>query len=159
MDVTQTSSVTINSAFLQEIKDVNQQLWDLIDEVRQLCKSELRNQWDCYRLCSRFELLRDQLATHFSLEEAYGYFDDPVSVAPRLSERVERLRQEHCTLYFRLAELVEFVQRLNQRRRLRYGISRVDLEFGGFYQDLLRHEDDECCLILEAYDDDVGVGD
>ena len=58
MGVTTTSSVTINSAFLQEIKDVNQQLWDLLDEVRQLCKTELRNQWDCYRLCSRFELLR-----------------------------------------------------------------------------------------------------
>jgi hypothetical protein len=34
-----------------------------------------------------------------------------------------------------------------------------DLEFGGFYQDLLRDEDDECCLILESYDDDVGAGD
>ena len=58
-----------------------------------------------------------------------------------------------------MRELLEFLQRLNQRRRLRYGISQVDLEFGGFYQDLLRDEDDECCLILESYDDDVGAGD
>tara|TARA_B100000686_G_scaffold217635_1_gene224719 strand:- start:499 stop:747 length:249 start_codon:yes stop_codon:yes gene_type:complete len=58
-----------------------------------------------------------------------------------------------------MLELLGFLQRLNQRRRLRYGISQVDLEFGGFYQDLLRDEDDECCLILESYDDDVGAGD
>ena len=42
-----------------------------------------------------------------------------------------------------MRELLEFLQRLNQGRRLRYGISQVDLVFGGFYQDLLRDEDDE----------------
>ena len=63
------------------------------------------------------------------------------------------------SLWLPVLVLLGFLQRLNQRRRLRYGISQVDLEFGGFYQDLLRHEDDECCLILESYDDDVVAGD
>ena len=58
-----------------------------------------------------------------------------------------------------MLELLRFLQRLNQRRRLRYGISQVDLECGGFYQDLLHHEDDKCRLPLDAYYDDVGVGD
>ena len=36
-----TRTVTINAAFLQEIKEVNQELWRLLSDVRRLCRSPL----------------------------------------------------------------------------------------------------------------------
>ncbi|MCL6481793.1 MAG: hypothetical protein K6U02_08700 [Firmicutes bacterium] len=68
--VVQTGTVTINAAFLQEIKEVNQDLWALLAELRHRCQRPLAPgacRWLLDRLCQ----LRDQLALHFSLEEAY----------------------------------------------------------------------------------------
>ena len=51
--------------------------------------------------------LQDQLALHFALEEAYGYFDDPIWVAPHISDLAESLRAEHVALYSELCDLAE----------------------------------------------------
>jgi len=41
----------------------------------------------CRHLVDWLSELRDQLALHFALEEAYGYFDEPLHVAPQLAEK------------------------------------------------------------------------
>ena len=96
--VTSTGTVTVNAAFLQEIKEVNQELWSLLAELRHRCQRPIAP-GHCRQLIDKISLLRDQLALHFSLEEAYGYFDDPVDVAPQLSRQAEHLRSEHRELY------------------------------------------------------------
>jgi hypothetical protein len=55
--------------------------------------------------------VRDQLAMHFALEEAYGYFEEPLSVAPRLSSQADALRNQHGDLYLAICELVDQAQR------------------------------------------------
>jgi hypothetical protein len=156
--VTSTGTVTVNAAFLQEIKEVNQELWTLLSELRHRCQRPIAP-GACRYLIDKLSQLRDQLALHFSLEEAYGYFDDPVDVAPQLSRQAERLRAEHKTLYLDLCDLVDRAERMfydDQHAALALWIGPEFLEFDAR---LCRHEACENELILDAYDGDIGVGD
>src|SRR4029450_1836161 len=109
--ITTTGTVTVNAAFLQEIKEVNQELWSLLSELRHRCQRPLAPGQFCL-LIDKLGQLRDQLALHFSLEEAYGYFEDPVEVAPQLSRQAEMLRSEHKELYLDFCDLVERAERM-----------------------------------------------
>jgi hypothetical protein len=99
------------------------------------------------------------LALHFSLEEAYGYFDDPVEVAPQFSMSAERLRAEHKELYVELCDLVERAERMFYDEQHAALALWIGPEFLEFEQRLRSHEERENELILDAYDGDIGVGD
>ncbi len=151
-----TRTVTINAAFLQEIKDVHQLLWVTLDSLRQLCDTPVAAPSYLRQLTSLLADLRDQLALHFSLEEAYGYFDDPVDVAPHVSQRAETLRNQHQELY--LCDLVDCCEQAYDGRQF----SRATLlaeRYRDFHERLVVHEEAESELIQEAYADDLGVGD
>lgn len=154
-----TRTVTINAAFLQEIKEVNQELWRLLSDVRRLCRSPLSIYSSPRRFANLVEELRDQVALHFALEEAYGYFEDPVFVAPRLCRQAEMLRAEHRELYLLVVELGELSERLLEAN---YGYSDVLAavrQFQNFDVQLREHEALENELIQSEYEDDIGVGD
>ena len=71
-----THTVSINPAFLQEIKDDHHELRQLMHHTAAMLD---RPEWmkvEHARLSELFVKLRDQMAMHFSLEEAYGYFED-----------------------------------------------------------------------------------
>src|SRR5262245_65898850 len=104
--VTSTGTVTVNAAFLQEIKEVNQELWTLLADLKHRCQRPIAP-GQCRLLIDKLCQLRDQLALHFSLEEAYGYFDDPVEVAPQFSRSAEQLRGDHKQIYVELRDLFE----------------------------------------------------
>src|SRR6187401_724617 len=101
-----TATLTVNAAFLQEIKEVNQELWSLLADLRHRCQRPIAPS-HCRLLIDRLCQLRDQLALHFSLEEAYGYFDDPLDAAPQLGHRAEQLRGEHRDLYGDFCDVIE----------------------------------------------------
>lgn len=151
------STVTVNAAFFQEIKEVNQELWSLLDDVRG-CFADGQAP-DARRVVELMADLRDQMALHFALEEAYGYFDDPVAGAPHLGERAEELRLEHRTLYVKMSDLAEYVEQLQRRDRLGALMDQVSRRFKNFDELFHRHEVQENELITEAYDEDIGVGD
>jgi hypothetical protein len=155
----QTRTVTVNSAFLEEIKLLNQELWKLLEALSRECTQRLADQESCTGFCISLTRLRDQLATHFSLEEAFGYLDGPIDIAPRLSDRAERLRLEHVELTERISALVDFAWTLNGRQRLKQGFREVGSEFDGFHAQLRSHERKEQMLILQAYGEDIGCGD
>jgi len=155
---TSTGTVTVNAAFLQEIKEVNQELWSLLADLSHRCQRPIAPS-HCRLLIDKLCQLRDQLALHFSLEEAYGYFEDPVDVAPQLGRQAEQLRAEHKDLYLDLCDLVERAERMfydDQHAALALWIGPEFLEFE---QRLRRHEERENELIMDAYDGDIGVGD
>ena len=155
---TATGTFTVNAAFLAEIKEVNQELWQLVADLRHRCSRPIAP-GQCRQLIDKLCLLRDQLALHFALEESYGYFEDPVHVAPHLSTQCERLRCEHKRLYQDLCELI------NRAERMLYDTEHAALalwigpEFLQFERRVRDHEDREKELIMEAYDGDIGVGD
>ena len=113
-----TSTVTINAAFLQEIKEVNRDLWKLLEDTRQACSDPTNIREQARGTVELLENLRDQLALHFSLEEAYGYFNQPVHVEPRLSELASTLRGEHQNLYAMIRDLVEEVDEFRRSGQL-----------------------------------------
>jgi hypothetical protein len=156
--LTTTGTVTVNAAFLQEIKDVNQELWQLLRDLRHRCQRPIAP-GHCRLLIDRLCQLRDQLALHFSLAEAYGYFDDPVDVAPRLGQQAERLRNEHKTLYLDFCELADHAERMFYEERHAALALWIGPEFLQLEQQLRAHEERENELIYEAYDADIGVGD
>ena len=45
-----TTTVTVNAAFLQEIKEVNAELWQLIERLREICRTAATVQADAGRL-------------------------------------------------------------------------------------------------------------
>ena len=155
----QPSSVTINTAFLQEIKEASEELWRLFRELHHLCAQPLSIHSHPRRAVEMLQRLEDELALYFSLEEYYGYFEDPAIVEPRLSERAGALRAEHQSLYLDICGIIERAERLVDQRRLATFTRHFVLRFGTFYEQFKAHEIREDELVLEAFDDDIGVGD
>ncbi len=154
-----TRTVSINPAFLQEIKDDHQELRQLLHHTAAMLNRPDWMQVEYDRLVDLFTKLRDQLAMHFSLEEAYGYFEDAVTVAPHLSKRAEALRAQHFELYPHLCSLVERAEQLLYHEAATVGLAELAEGFREFSARLQAHESSESDLILEAFHDDLGAGD
>ena len=154
--LTATRTVTVNTAFFQEIKEDEEQLRMLLQRTREACEAVLHTGFPTSRLASLFAALRDQIAMCFALEEAYGYFDDPVSVAPHLSERADLLRDQHGQLYEEISRLTESAQDTAHRNGDPRATRRLALRFMTFYDQFQEHETDENELIMQAYAVDIG---
>lgn len=154
-----TRTVSINPAFLQEIKDDHHELRQLMHHTAAMLN---RPQWMATELDRLTELctkLRDQLAMHFSLEEAYGYFEDAVSVAPHLSRRAEQLRAQHNTLFSQFCQLAELAERLRYEGQDESTLRDLVDGYRDFAMHLYEHEANETELILAAFNEDLGAGD
>lgn len=158
-----TGTVTVNAAFLREIKEDNQELRTLLADLHHRLQRPIESD-ECRSIIDRLYPLLDTLAMHFSLEEAYGYFDDPLEVAPQFSQRADRLRLEHGELYQALRDLIEWAEQMffderHQELALCFLQAVLGPRFLKFERWLRRHEIDEQALICEAYTTDLGVGD
>lgn len=154
---TKTRRLSVNAAFLKDIKDDNRELKRLLDEINPLAQHQqiAINHWP--ELIQLFAELCDQLALHFSLEEAYGYFEDAIITAPQLSADAEFLRGQHCKLFEKIRSLADKALEISADRVEH--ISRFLNEFRRFREEFEAHEEAELRLILDAMDDDLGVGD
>jgi len=150
-----TRTVTVNAAFLQEIKEVNEELWRSLGELRS-CFERPVSPGQCRHLVEQLGELRDQLALHFALEEAYGYFDDPAFVPPSVGESAERLRSEHRQLYVRLSNLVERAEQMSYELQLNQLVDWLGPQFAKFDAALRDHESRENELIMDAIESDIG---
>jgi hemerythrin-like domain-containing protein len=154
---TSTRQLTVNAAFLKEIKEDNchlKSLWDQISPLAVHVETAI-NHWP--ELITLLAELRDQLAIHFTLEEAYGYFDEAVDIAPQLSIQAETLRGDHRVLFQQICDLADQIAEVSiesegQTEKFMAGLSRFKHSFE-------KHEEAELKLILESLDDDLGVGD
>jgi len=154
-----TQTVTVNAAFLEEVKEVNLELWNLLRQTSRYLNDASQVPLNSHRLLGQLVRLQDNLAMHFALEEFYGYFDDPLAVEPRLSESAADLRQEHGLLYLQLCDLIDFVEEHLHRRNLSGVLRTVRHRYGAFMDQFVAHETRERELILEAYEEDIGTGD
>lgn len=154
-----THTITINPAFLQEIKEDHHELRQLLHHTTAMLERSLIMRVEHVRLAELFNKLRDQLAMHFSLEEAYGYFNDAILEAPRLSRRAEILKSEHGELYSDLTRLADDAEQLRYEDRPTQLLARLADEFSRFYTQFQEHEARECDMIQEAINDELGAGD
>jgi len=154
-----TSTVTVNAAFLREIKEVNQDLWQIVAALREITTNPYLVRSRRYQFVGMLEDLRDHLALHFALEEAYGYFDEPLKVDPRLSSRAKRLRREHRELYLMVCDVIDRAMQLHDGNNLGALAQQLVAEYADFDTRLNRHEQAENELIQQEWDDDIGCGD
>lgn len=149
--------LAVNAAFLKEIKEDNRQLKALWDRLVPMVEHHetAKNHWP--ELIAGYAELRDQLAIHFSLEEAYGYFDDAVDIAPHLSLTAESLRAQHSKLFEQIRDLADLILELNAE--LPEHVKKLMRRFDTFKAQFENHEESELKLILQSFDDDLGVGD
>ena len=154
---TDTGRLAVNAAFLKDIKDDNQDLKILLDKITPItCHQQTAtNHWP--ELITLFSDLRDQLALHFSLEEAYGYFDDAVVSAPQQSVTAELLRSEHPQLFAMIRDLADQASEICSDRPEE--VSRFIQRFDAFRRAFEKHEESELKLILDSFDDDLDVAD
>lgn len=101
--------VSINAAFLKEIKDDNLQLYSLLENLKTYCMVDDPLNLDPERFCLLTADLRDQLAMHFTLEETFGYLDLAVEVNEVISSESDRLKKQHNNLYLEIAAIAEEV--------------------------------------------------
>ncbi|MBW3596714.1 MAG: hemerythrin domain-containing protein [Planctomycetes bacterium] len=153
-----TGTLSVNAAFLREIKEDNRRLHELWDETERLLASSPQEP-SPRQVAEALGTLRDQLALHFSLEEAYGYFEDALDVAPRLSERAEELRSQHGALFLELCGIVERAEQWLYHETARDVLPAISRRYRRFLHALKEHETRETAMIMEALNDDVGVGD
>ena len=156
--LTRIGTLTINAAFLQEIKEDNRQLSELLDRTAALLPPHVIHV-RVNSLAQTLGELRDQLATHFSLEEFFGYFDDAMDVAPWLSSQADVLRVQHESLFREICDLADDAEKMLYRERSAVTLQQLSLAFQCFQSRLKDHEEAENDLIQQAFCDDVGVGD
>ena len=156
---TLTGTLTVNAAFLQEIKEDNRHLRDLLQKSLALFASPRRVRVSPRHVVDHLWQLRDQLSMHFALEDAYGYFEDAIAEAPRLSEQAEMLRAQHSDLYLEMCDLVEEAEQLLYGRGPLRVMTDLAIAFYAFHARFQEHETRENELIFSAFDDDIGVGD
>ncbi len=152
-----TRGLSVNAAFLKDIKDDNRELKHLLDRLTPMTgHPEIAvNHWD--EIVQVLSDLRDQLAFHFSLEEAYGYFDQAVETEPQLSVTAGLLRSEHTELFELARSLAEQVAELSSDEI--ESIAKFLKKLKKFRNQFERHEEAELELILDALSEDIGVGD
>lgn len=158
---TLTMMLTVNPAFLQEIKDSNPDLWDTVHRLRQTCQCEEEPSVTARQLARLLDALRDHLALQFSLEESYGYLEVPIatteysttefSVTETTNELAIKTHAQHCSLYLQLSDLAEQAEELQYR-----GVEPVQLRLlvqsvEDFDALLRAHEQSEHELIESSY--------
>jgi len=163
--------LTVNAAFLKDIKDDNRDLKILTDRLRAVTKPRptAANHWaELIRLLAD---LRDQLAIHFGLEEAYGYFDMAMDADAQLSAAAETLRAEHAELFETCRHLADSTAGVvtpevagedsveGRDPELTTAQEKVLDRIERFLFQFHRHEESELKLILDALDEDLGGGD
>lgn len=151
--------VTVNGAFLAEVKTIHKELWDLLHEAREMCSQIFRSaKWQSRFVESVCEL-RDLFAMQFSLEEGLGYFSEPAYVEAQISKRATGLMNDHQALYSEISRICEWLQDLRYSGGLTHEMPNVKVRFESFYDQIQAHEKLEQELIYDIYCRDLGMGD
>jgi len=149
---TPTKTLVVNPAFLQEIKDSNPDLWNLIRQLEGIIQILDEPAAILRRLTRLLDDLRDQLALQFSLEESYGYIEVSSPASRVIGELAVRAHSQHTMLYLQLSDLAEQAEELQYRgvelQQLRELVDRSCQ----FHSDLREHERTEDELIRRSYD-------
>jgi hypothetical protein len=154
-----TGTVSVNAAFLQEIKEDDREFRQLLCQAGEMLGPTHLSTVEPRRILEHLCRLRDQLALHFTLEEAYGYFEDAIGSAPQLSDQAEQLRNQHQTLFGDFCRTVDAAEQLTTSDADDHARARLARMFHNFRADMQLHEAREHDLILAAFNEDYGAGD
>jgi len=152
-------AITINAAFLQEIKEDNIDLRRAFSNVATAFAKLAEESVEHQLIYDAATFLRDQVAMHFALEEFFGYIEVAAMEAPRLQNKAEDLHAQHELLYLEICDLVESVEKWLYHEPNADRTAVLQGHFSEFHARFTEHEHQENELIVSAMDDDIGVGD
>ncbi len=155
MMVTMTAlkTLVVNSAFLQEIKDGNPELWQAVHELRQLCEATEDAGWIAKRLVRLLDEMRDSLAMQFALEESFGYIETKsLGPEPLAGKLAAQAKSQHCSLYLQLSDLAELAEEMQYRGVARERLPLLLAAARSFDEKLREHELLENDLIERSFD-------
>jgi iron-sulfur cluster repair protein YtfE (RIC family) len=153
--------VTINVAFLQEIKE-DFGFRDLLNSVYYKFKPVhsgdlLPRPHEAAQLLGD---LRDELETYFALEDFYGYFNQSTVNNPRVAQAAGELRGDHERLFLKLNRIVELTEQIAyQEIGPESTIGQVADALEDFCVELAGHEQAEMDLMMRLCNEEIGVGD
>ncbi len=151
--------LTLNVAFLQEIKQDVEQPAAIIETLR-LQLATKGTKVPLAELVSLLEHLRDELETYFALEEFYGYFQAAQLIHPHVSNCAHQLQSQHEAIYMEVCHLVELAHRVLYREVSSARVLPTIVEgFQTFVQRFQAHEQQESELMMRLCNDEIGVGD
>ncbi len=107
---TLTRSLTINAAFLQELKDFNIEYRAGLEQLAQLGSSPSLTREQLATVPQTLKRLRDVAATQYSLEETYGYINGGLNVTPQTAERTRTALDQHAGIYQAFQHLISTVE-------------------------------------------------
>ena len=140
-------TLTINPAFLQEIKDSNLTLWKTVERLNVACREPREPKAVLGLLVPLLGELRDALALEFALEESYGYIEVPSAAAPVNHHLLQDIHSQHCRLFLRITELAERAEEMQFRGMLHDELPALVNEVGAFELEFKDHERMEADLI------------
>lgn len=156
---TEQQRLAVNAAFMWEIKSVNEDLWLVIELLHTMCRRPHLIPQRGKRMVGLLEQFLDLVAMQFTLEEAYGYFDDPEHVEATFSAQAIDLRDEHVVLYESLMGLVDRAQEYFFASDFSAMTYRLPASISAFIEQFQAHDRRECELTMTAMNVDLGVGD
>ena len=156
----ESAGVTINVAFLQEIK-TDFGFRDLLNEVYSKLKPHDPEERVAPNVAANLLCdLRDEMETYFALEEFYGYFGQSAISNPCVNKKAIDLRSEHETLFINLSDLIERTQQIVYHEAgPEATMQDVADGFEQLCMDLADHEQAEMDLMMRLCNEDIGVGD
>lgn len=151
--------VGINAAFLQEVKDDERQVAEILSVVASMLEEPRLQPEDSSELLAVMRRFYTLVKFRFGLEEAIGYMEDVIEVSPWLCRDAEALLDEHQPLLEELQEIVELAH-----LELREGANELKLKqvrdrFAAFRTRFSEHESRESDLIIDSLYFDIGGGD
>jgi hypothetical protein len=151
---------TRQEAYVAGFKAEHRELHDVlrnVDRAWRVCETHDWTEADCGECCGALTALKDHLTHHFAQEEAGGYLEEALTLAPRLGATADRLLAQHPVLLARCAELVELARRSGADKTAQ---RRLHEKFPAMRKLLLEHERGENAVMQEAYHVDLenGVG-
>ena len=162
-DVELSSCLSINVAFMNEIKDDHVELRHCLSGLDSVLIGPIGQEFaidQSRQLVDRFHQLRDALETYFALEEFYGYFQSASQTNSQVATKSLQLFREHELLYLHACRLVEYAERvLYGEVKLEGSIEFIRVAYRDFYRRFHEHEQTEAELMMRFCNEEIGVGD
>ena len=131
----------------------HQELREQLGEIQCMLAGRLSSAGE---VSDAFASLSAHVAEHFIDEESCGLFDHITELAPRLSDRVDTLRNEHSEFRSTMRDLNDLASRGEGSVEW---LGQIEEKFHEFSKQLMHHETKENDLLQEAYCDDIGSQD
>jgi hypothetical protein len=153
----QSAGLTLNVAFLRDIKQDNRSILCQTDALCQALSSRTTTPRQAVDQLTRY---RDAMETCFALEEFYGYFKNAAVSNPAVSKRANDLRHEHEQLFMNLNQIVDLAEQIMYHEcSSETTLREVRDAFRHFASQLQAHEQSEMELMMRMCNEELGVGD